>query len=127
MQREAKPSYLFERTMTFFPCPYLDSSVELTDEREHHITLRHPDLLPRYRQCIPDVLMLPDRVTRSPRIRTARLFSRWFDSLRGVSTLSLLSLASPRQRKVIGLSLRTWLENLQEGKTLNGNESDFPV
>ncbi|MDE0013327.1 MAG: hypothetical protein OXU36_19440 [Candidatus Poribacteria bacterium] len=69
--------------MTFFPCPYLDSDVELTDKREHHITLHHPDLLPRYRQCIPDTLILPDRVTQSSRIRNARLFSRWFDDLRG--------------------------------------------
>lgn len=69
--------------MTFFPCPYLDSDVELTDEREHHITLRHPDLLPEYRQCIPDTLMFPDRVTLSSRMKNARLFSRWFDSVRG--------------------------------------------
>ncbi len=69
--------------MTFFSCPYLGGDVALTDEREHHITLRHPDLLPMYRQCIPDTLMLPDRVTRSSRIRHARLFSRWFEWLRG--------------------------------------------
>lgn len=69
--------------MAFFPCPYLDSDIELTDEREHHITLRHPDLLPRYRQGIRDTLMLPDRVTQSSRVRNARLFSRWFDGLRG--------------------------------------------
>ena len=68
--------------MTFFSCPYLGDDVELTDEREHHITLRHPDLLPMYQQCIPDTLLLPDRVTRSSRIRHARLFSRWFGWLR---------------------------------------------
>ena len=69
--------------MTFFPCPYLDNDVELTDERKHHITLRHPDLLPIYQQCIPDTLFLPDEVRRSSRIRNARLFSRWFEWLRG--------------------------------------------
>ena len=69
--------------MAFFPCPYLNSDVELTDEREHHITLRHPDLLPKYRQCIPDTLVLPDEVRRSSRIGNARLFSRWFEWLRG--------------------------------------------
>ena len=69
--------------MTFFPCPYLDSDVELTDEREHHIALRHPDLLPKYRQSIPDTLMLPDEVRRSSRIGNARLLSRWFEWLRG--------------------------------------------
>ena len=65
---------LLLRTMTFFPCPYLGSNVELTDEREHHITLRHPDL---------HTLMLPDEVRRSSRIRNARLLSRWFEWLRG--------------------------------------------
>jgi len=69
--------------MRSFPCPYLDSDVELTDEREHPITLRHPDLLQMYRQCIPDTLMLPDEVLRSSRVRNARLFSRWFEWLRG--------------------------------------------
>ena len=69
--------------MTFFQCPYLDSDVELTDERKYHITLRHPDLLPMHQQCIPDTLILPDRVTRSSRIGRARLFSRWFEWLRG--------------------------------------------
>ena len=32
--------------MTRFPCPYLKAEVELTEEREHHIAERHPDLLP---------------------------------------------------------------------------------
>lgn len=69
--------------MVSFPCSYLDSDVELTDEREYHITTRHPDLLPKYRQCISDTLMLPDEVRRSSRIGNARLFSRWFEWLRG--------------------------------------------
>ena len=29
----------------FFPCKYLDSDVELTEEREMHIAERHPELL----------------------------------------------------------------------------------
>lgn len=69
--------------MAFFPCPYVDGDIELTDEREFHITLRHLDLLPMYRQCIPDTLMLPNEIRRSSRMRNARLFSRWFEWLRG--------------------------------------------
>lgn len=69
--------------MASFPCPYLNSNVELTNERERHITLHHPDLLPMYRQCIPDTLVLLDEVRRSDRIRDVRLFSRWFEWLRG--------------------------------------------
>ena len=81
--------------MTFFRCPYLDSNVELTDERENHITLRHPDLLPKYRQCIPDTLMLPDEVRRSVRIGNARLFSRWFEQLRGGKYVVVVVVSNP--------------------------------
>ncbi len=68
--------------MAYFPCAYLDDNVELTDEREYHIAERHPDLLPDHRQCIADTLANPDQVRRSSRVGNARLFSRWFDSLR---------------------------------------------
>ena len=69
--------------MAYFPCAYLDADVELTDEREYHIADRHPDLLPNHRQRIADTLANPDQVRRSSRVGNARLFSRWFDSLRG--------------------------------------------
>ena len=67
---------------SFFPCPYLNSQVEITDEREQHIVERHPDLLPQYRQCIADTLAQPDVVRRSARFANARLFTRWFDTVR---------------------------------------------
>ena len=35
--------------MTKFHCPYLEADVELTAEREVHISERHPDLLPEHR------------------------------------------------------------------------------
>ena len=81
--------------MTFFPCPYLNSDVELTDEREYHIILRHPDLLPMYQQCIPDTLVLPDEVRRSSRIGNARLFSRWFEWLRGGKYVVVVVVSDP--------------------------------
>ena len=34
--------------MTLLACPYLGVLVELTDERQRHILLKHPDLLPEY-------------------------------------------------------------------------------
>jgi len=64
--------------MTFFPCPYLGSEVELTDEREVHVAASHPDLLPEYRERIADTLADPDQVRRSARFGNARLFTRWF-------------------------------------------------
>jgi len=69
--------------MTHFSCPYLQSTVELSDERERHIAERHPDLLPGERQRIADTLIDPDQVRRSARFGNARLFTRWFDDLRG--------------------------------------------
>lgn len=86
--------------MTSFPCPYLDSNVELTNEREHHIALHHPDLLPMYRQYIPDTLVFPDEVRRSTHIRDARLFSRWFEWLRGGKyvVVVVVSNSTPRER-----------------------------
>ena len=81
--------------MTFFPCPYLDGNVELTGERETHITLRHPDLLPMYQQCIPDTLRLPDEVRRSSRLKNARLFSRWFEWLRGGKYVVVVVVSDP--------------------------------
>ena len=68
---------------TRFSCSYLNAQVELTDEREQHITERHPDLLPEHRQRIVDTLGDPDPVRRSSRFANARLFSRWFESIRG--------------------------------------------
>ena len=69
--------------MTHFQCSYLHSVVELTDERERYITERHPDLLPEHLTRLADVLTDPDQIRHSVRFTNARLFSRWFDNLRG--------------------------------------------
>ena len=70
-------------TVRRFFCPYLGAQVDLLPERERHIAERHPDLLPEHRQCIADTLRDPDQVRRSTRFGKARLFSLWFDSVRG--------------------------------------------
>jgi len=69
--------------MARFPCPYVRAEVELTEERERHILERHPDFLLEHRSCIADTLADPDQVRRSMRLRSARLFTRWFDTVRG--------------------------------------------
>jgi hypothetical protein len=48
--------------VTHFPCPYLQTQVELTEERERHIAERHPDLLLEQRTCIADTLAESDQV-----------------------------------------------------------------
>lgn len=65
-----------------FPCPYLNGEVELTEERERHITERHPDLLPEYRPCLAETLAAPDQVRTSARFGRAKLFSRWYTDVR---------------------------------------------
>src|SRR5437016_3889561 len=69
--------------MTHFQCPYLQSVVELTDERENHIAEQHPDLLPQHRDQLAETLADPDQVRRSARFNNARLFTRWFDQVGG--------------------------------------------
>jgi len=69
--------------MASFPCPYLSGEVELTGERERHITERHPDLLPALRDHIADTLADPDEVRKSARLANARLFTRQFDTIGG--------------------------------------------
>jgi hypothetical protein len=83
-----------------FACPYLGSNVELTDERECHIANDHPDLLPDHRQCIADTLVDPDQVRRSSRFGNARLFSRWFELLRGgrYAVVVVVSDSAPKVR-----------------------------
>jgi len=67
--------------MTRFRCPFLKSEVELTEEREEHIRERHPDLLPKHRMSISEVLSDPDEVRASARMTGAHLFSRRFDNI----------------------------------------------
>lgn len=45
--------------MRAFHCPYLRGEVELTDEREDHITQTHPDL-PEYLAQVEQTLADPD-------------------------------------------------------------------
>ena len=67
-----------------FGCAYLESEVELTEERERHIADRHPELLPARRERLVETLGDPDQVRTSVRFGSARLFSRWYtDSRRG--------------------------------------------
>lgn len=69
--------------MEQFFCDYLQDTVELTEEREVHITHHHPDLLPESRHCLAETLAHPDQVRQSRRFGSARLFSRWYPDLKG--------------------------------------------
>lgn len=69
--------------MKQFFCDYLEGIVELTDEREEHITATHPDLLPDYLPQVKETLADPDQVRRSTRMENALLIARKFDDVKG--------------------------------------------
>jgi hypothetical protein len=69
--------------MRRFACPYLGGEVELGESREVHIAEAHPDLLPAHRRLLVQTLADPDAVRLSARSSNARLFTRWYDGLRG--------------------------------------------
>jgi hypothetical protein len=64
-------------------CTYFARDVELTQEREKHIALKHSSLLPLYRHLLDDVLLNPDLIRLSPRTPKAFEFSRWYGDLLG--------------------------------------------
>jgi hypothetical protein len=84
--------------MDLLPCPYLDSPVELTDERERHITRHHPDLLPARRERMIEAVGDPDQVRRSSRVGNGRLFAKWFGDLRGGKYVVVVAVSDQRQK-----------------------------
>ncbi|MCY7273004.1 MAG: hypothetical protein LH702_04455 [Phormidesmis sp. CAN_BIN44] len=68
--------------MRLFGCPYINAEVELTDEREQHISETHPGTLPDYLEQLTETLAEPDQIRRSDRDPDAMLFSKWFDTIR---------------------------------------------
>jgi hypothetical protein len=84
--------------MALLSCHCLGGNVELTEEREQHVRERHPDLLPACRNHPGQTLADPDEVRRSARLANARLFSRWFDNIRGGKHLVAVVLSEPSGR-----------------------------
>lgn len=68
---------------------------DLTEEREWHITERHPDLLRVHRDRIAETLADPDEVRRSARLANARLFVRQFDTIGGKN---IVAVSTPTRR-----------------------------
>ena len=90
--------------MPSFECPYLKSEVELSDERLQHIAERHPDLLPEHSGRIEETLADPDQVRRSNRFGSARLFSKWYNNIKGgkhVVVVVVSGESSPRRHWII--------------------------
>ena len=105
--------------MRLYPCPYLKSDVELTEERERHIAERHPDLLPEHRDRIAETLVEPDQVRRSVRFGSAKLFSRWYTDIRQGKHVVVV-VVSELERKG-----RHWIITAYIARNLAGGEVEW--
>ena len=61
---------------------YLETRIELTDERTEHIVDRHPGTLPDYEEQLVETLVDPDLIRSSDRNENTLLFSKWFSTIR---------------------------------------------
>lgn len=67
----------YKVTKKFF-CSYLNSLVELTNERINHIITRHPELTNNYEKYISETLINPDQVRNDLRFQDTLLISRYY-------------------------------------------------
>ena len=105
--------------MEILKCPFLKGEVELTTEREIHITEQHPELLPVYKQCIVETLLDPDLVRKSSHFGMGRLFSRWYPDLRGGKHVVVVVLSELSGAK------RNWVITSYMARKLSGGEVEW--
>ena len=103
--------------MKIFDCPYLKSQVELTDERERHIAEYHPDLLPQHIDNIGETLSDPDSIRRSRRFANARLFTKWFDNVKGGKYIVVVVVADYNEKNRYWVVTSYIARKLSEGET----------
>ena len=63
----------------YFPCPYLATDVDLTDEREAHILAEHAEMSGSLIERLAATLAEPEIIKRTH--SGERLFARWYDDL----------------------------------------------
>jgi hypothetical protein len=99
----------------YFDCPYLETSVELTPERERHIINRHPDLPQDYLGLIGATLAEPDEIRCDQRFEETLLFSRWFSNIQRGQFL-VVAVVSDRVRA--DFDDRHWIVTVYLAKTV---------
>jgi len=82
-----------------FPCPYLDSNVELTEERQQHIIQNHPKTLPDYSSELAETISNPDQIRQSKLDNSALIFSKWFNTLRSGRYLVVVIVTDPSTQR----------------------------
>ena len=100
----------------FFPCPYLNANVELTEEREQHINQNHPQTLPNYLSELVETLDNPDQVRSSSFDPSALMFSKWFDTIRTGRYLIAVTVTDD-------LTERHWIITAYTARKLTGGNS----
>ena len=65
----------------WFACPYVNTEVELTDEREQYILGKHDLVANADWAFLAGTLREPQEVRRSLTDKDARVFLRWYDEL----------------------------------------------
>lgn len=102
-----------------FSCSYLNSEVELTDEREQHIIERHPGTLPDYASQLAETLSNPDQIRRGIRDSKALLFSKWFDTIRTGRYLVVVTISDDNP-------MRHWVITAYTARKLSGGDIIWP-
>ena len=105
--------------MNSFSCPLLGGEVELTEERERHIAERHPELLPEHRGLIAETLADPDQMRLSGRMSGARMFSRWYNDLRGGKYVVVVVVSEAAR------GVRHWIITAYVARKLVGGEVEW--
>ena len=105
--------------MTLLPCPYLDTDVELSEDRERHIGSHHPDLLPGCRGRMIETVADPDQVRRSTRAGNAKLFSKWYADFRGGKYVVVVVVSDPGQKT------HPWIITAYVARTLKEGEIEW--
>ena len=90
--------------------------MELSPEREMHIAESHPDLLPEYREQVIRTLLEPEQVRVSARFKKARLFTRWFDFVRGGKYIVVVVISETKPSK------RHWIVTAYMARRLVGGD-----
>jgi hypothetical protein len=94
-----------------YECPYLNSPVELTDEREQHIRRFHPEVLTPGRNLIGNTLRAPELIRRDLNDPAAtRLFSRWYDQVRGGRHVVVGVVTEPGRAWIVTAFTAEWIE-----------------
>jgi hypothetical protein len=102
-----------------FHCPYLSFDVELSPQRQRHITESHPDLLPEFKEQVLQTLLEPEEVRLSARFKKARLFTRWFDTVRGGKYIVVVVISEGKP------SNRHWVVTAYMARKLAGGDIEW--